>query len=99
MYYIHMSKEYMDAKTSFKMNLKRLRALRNLSQTDLAKALDLSKQALSNLENGDGWPSHQTVAKLAKALKCEETDLFKDPEEDKRTNDRIEKAKKLLNQI
>lgn len=89
----------LDARKSFAMNLKRLRALRKLSQPELGERVGVTKQAISGLESGTRWPSHQTVIKLAESLKCEETDLFKDPEEDKRTNERIEKAKKLLNQI
>lgn len=81
------------------LNLKRLREAKSLSQADLGDLIGVSRQAVSGLENGTSWPSHQTVTKISKALKCEETDLFKDPNEDKRTLDRLEKAKKLLSQI
>lgn len=94
-----MRNNYLDAKESFMLNLKRLREAKSLSQSDLGELIGVSRQAVSGLENGTSWPSHHTVGKIAKALKCEETDLFKDPNEDKRNLERLEKAKKLLSQI
>lgn len=94
-----MRNNYLDAKESFRMNLKRIRESRSLSQSQLGDLIGITRQAVSGLESGASWPSHQTVSKLASALKCEETDLFKDPNEDKRTTERLEKAKKILSQI
>lgn len=90
----------MDPSEAFRMNLKKLRAEAKLSMAELGDKIGVTRQAISNLENTDAaWPSYKTISRLAKALRCEGTDFFKDPNEDKRTNERIEKAKKILNQI
>ena len=97
-YTINMRQNSLDAKDSFSMNLKKIREDRGLSQSDLAEMIDVRRQAIWGLENGN-WPAHQTVVKLAKALKCEETDLFRDPDEFKRITESLDKAKKLLNKL
>ena len=47
-------------------NIKKLREARNLSQVDLAKALSVSKQSLSNWENGITKPSVKMLMKIAR---------------------------------
>ncbi|MBD5483838.1 MAG: helix-turn-helix transcriptional regulator [Lachnospiraceae bacterium] len=46
-------------------NIKQLRMARNLSQADLAKALGVTKQSISNWENNNIQPSIDMVIHLA----------------------------------
>lgn len=68
---------HLDAKQAFSLNLKRLRNDKKLTQVELCEKAGLTQAGLSQLESGINWPDHKTVALLAKALKCEQTDLFK----------------------
>lgn len=57
--------------------LKELRKQRNMSQEDLSKAANVSRQTIVNLENGE--PVNTTTAtlrKLAEALECSVGDIF-----------------------
>lgn len=47
-------------------NIKKLREARRLSQTELAKALSVSKQSVSNWENENIIPSVEMLLKIAK---------------------------------
>lgn len=47
-------------------NIKKLRQARNISQVDLAKALFVSKQSVSNWENDNIMPSVEMLIKIAK---------------------------------
>jgi transcriptional regulator with XRE-family HTH domain len=51
------------------MRLKRLRADRQMSQADLAKASGVSREYIARLELGQQDPTLGTMQKLAKALK------------------------------
>ena len=46
-------------------NIKQLRLARNLSQVDLAKALGVTKQSISNWENNNIQPSIDMLIRLA----------------------------------
>jgi transcriptional regulator with XRE-family HTH domain len=97
-YTINMRQDTLDARESFGMNLRKIRENRGLSQSELGKLIGVTRQAISGLE-APGWPSHATVKKLAEALGCEETDLFRDPQEFSRSQANLEMAKKLLNKL
>lgn len=62
---------------SFGERLKALRETAGLSVAQLAKATDISRAALYNLENGDSRPTWDVVQSLAKALGVP-TDTFRD---------------------
>lgn len=47
-------------------NIKQLRISRNISQVELAEALFVSKQSVSNWENGNIMPSVDMLVKIAK---------------------------------
>jgi transcriptional regulator with XRE-family HTH domain len=47
-------------------NIKKLRRARNISQVELAKALFVSKQSVSNWENDNIMPSVEMLIKIAK---------------------------------
>lgn len=53
---------------SFAENLKQIRKVRNLSQEDLAELLDVSRQAVSKWEQGDGYPEAEKLLLLSKTL-------------------------------
>jgi transcriptional regulator with XRE-family HTH domain len=63
-------------------NLKRLRAERTLSLSDLARASNVAKATLSALEGGRGNPTLETLSALAAALQVPMGDLITaaDPE-------------------
>ena len=53
---------------SFSENLKQLRKEHHLSQEDLAELLDVSRQAVSKWEQGQGYPEVETLLLLSSKL-------------------------------
>lgn len=53
---------------SFAENLKQIRTERHLSQEELAELLDVSRQAVSKWESGQGYPETETLLRLAGRL-------------------------------
>lgn len=49
-------------------NIKNLRLSRNISQVELARRLNVSKQSVSNWENDNIQPSIEMLVKIAKSL-------------------------------
>ncbi len=58
-------------------NLKKIRSKKNITQTELAQALNVDKSFISNIENGKNNPTLSTITNLAKALKVQVDELFK----------------------
>jgi transcriptional regulator with XRE-family HTH domain len=59
-------------------NIRRLRQTRNWSQEELADAAGgLRQAAISEIENGRGNPTLDTLEHIAAALGCRVRDLFK----------------------
>ncbi|MEX2405070.1 MAG: helix-turn-helix transcriptional regulator [Candidatus Paceibacterota bacterium] len=58
-------------------NLKKIRAKKNITQTELALILNVDKSFVSNIENGKNNPTLSTITNLAKALKVPVDELFK----------------------
>ena len=56
--------------------LKELRTKRNMSQEELSKAANVSRQTIVNLENGEVNTTTVTLRKLADALNCSISDIF-----------------------
>lgn len=52
-------------KNEIKIRLQELRSARNLTQVQLAKALNVSKQSVSNWENNNTLPSIEMLVKIA----------------------------------
>lgn len=50
--------------------IKQIRKLREMSQTDLAIASGVPKSTISRIESGDINPTSATLEKIAAALKC-----------------------------
>jgi transcriptional regulator with XRE-family HTH domain len=73
----------MDLREVFATNLRRLRAVRGLSQDDLAYEARVSRSYLSQLEKGKFFASLKVVGKVAKVLKVEPAELLKMPTKQK----------------
>jgi len=58
-------------------NLKRIRTEKGISQGDIARALEMDKSFVSNIENGKTNPTLATIAKLAKAIRVSIDELLK----------------------
>ena len=54
---------------NFSKRLKEIRSEKNLSQEDLAEMLNVSRQAVSKWEQGDGFPEMEKMLTLSKELK------------------------------
>ena len=63
---------------SFGTNLRTLREKRNLSQEDLARKLQISRQSISKWEQGISYPSILYLVPLIKILDCTLEELLKD---------------------
>lgn len=61
-------------------NLKRLRALRGMSQDTLAEVAKTSREHIAKLETGRTWISVDMADKIAEVLKCQPSDLLRDPD-------------------
>ena len=57
-------------------NIKDLRIAKKLTQDQLAEKLFVTRQTVSNYENGKSCPDIETVEKIASALDCEITDII-----------------------
>ena len=58
-------------------NMKRIRAKKKMSQGDIARALDVDRGYISNIENGKKNPTIATIQKLANALGVSANELLK----------------------
>lgn len=65
-----------------KNKLEEIRKQRNLSQEDLAKALEVSRQTIGSLENGRYNPSIILAFKIAKYFNMNIEDIFIYEEDD-----------------
>ena len=63
---------------SFGTNLKVLREKKRLSQEDLARKLQISRQSISKWEQGISYPSILYLVPLIKILDCTLEELLKD---------------------
>lgn len=61
--------------------VKELRKIRKLSQEELSEKVDIDPKHLSRIEVGRGFPSLDTLEKLADALNIELKDFFEFPHE------------------
>jgi transcriptional regulator with XRE-family HTH domain len=58
-------------------NMKRIRAKKEMSQGDIARALEVDRGYISNIENGKKNPTIATIQKLANALGVSADELLK----------------------
>jgi len=59
------------------LNMKRIRAKKKMSQGDIARALEVDRGYISNIENGKKNPTLATIQKLANALGVSADELLK----------------------
>ena len=57
-------------------NIKELRIAKSLTQDQLAEKLFVTRQTVSNYENGKSRPDIEIIEKIASALDCEITDII-----------------------
>lgn len=77
-------------------NLKRIRTDKGISQSDIAKALRVSRGFVSNLENGKTNPTLATMARVAEALEVTTVELLEEAEIDIFENDILKKYPEVL---
>ena len=58
-------------------NMKRIRDKKEMSQGDIARALEVDRGYISNIENGKKNPTIATIQKLANALGVSADELLK----------------------
>lgn len=58
-------------------NLKRIRTEKGITQGDIARALEMDKSFVSNIENGKTNPTLMTITKIAKAIGVSTDELLK----------------------
>lgn len=58
-------------------NLKKIRTTKSITQTELAKKLNVDKSFISNIEKGKTNPTLSTIANLAQALEVSTNELLK----------------------
>jgi XRE family transcriptional regulator, regulator of sulfur utilization len=58
-------------------NLKKVRAKKKMSQGDIARALEVDKGYISNIESGNKNPTLATIQRLADALNVSADELLK----------------------
>ncbi|MDR0720363.1 MAG: helix-turn-helix domain-containing protein [Treponema sp.] len=69
-------KDVINIRRLFSRNLKRLRAIANISQLTLANRAGLTHNFINDIENGKKWVSAETISKLADALHAEPYQFF-----------------------
>lgn len=67
----------MTARDALRLNLKHFRDLAELTQAQLAEAIDMSLRGYQKYEQGEAWPDGETFDKLTASLKCAPADLLR----------------------
>ena len=66
----------MDKKKLIGKKIREIRALHNLTQEYFSELINLDTSALSNIENGKGYPSMQTLLNIMDKFKVPPQELF-----------------------
>jgi len=66
-----------DISSKLGQNMKRIRAKKKMSQGDIARALEVDRGYISNIESGNKNPTLATIQKLADALGVSADELLK----------------------
>lgn len=74
-------------RVGYRIKLVRLR--KNMTQTELADAIGISKAHISNIENGKTIVTMENLFLIKKALGCSFRDLLTDKQEEEKTDDKI----------
>jgi transcriptional regulator with XRE-family HTH domain len=65
-----------DMKRNIGLRIKHLRTVRSLTQANLAEAVGVSTEAISNMERGVNYPSFENLVKISEILRCALVDIF-----------------------
>lgn len=65
-----------DLRTTFAERVQAKRLELGLTQTQLASRAKTTQSAISEIESGDHSPNLDTIARIAKALRCKVLDLL-----------------------
>lgn len=61
----------------FSENLQNLRKIKNMSQEQLAERLDISRQAVSKWESGNGYPETEKLISICEIFNCSMDEIIK----------------------
>ena len=61
----------------FSENLQILRKMKNMSQEQLAERLDVSRQAVSKWESGNGYPETEKLISICEIFDCSMDEIIK----------------------
>ena len=78
------------------MKLHELRRAKNLTQTDIARIMNLSPNTISGWENGKADPSIANLKKLCDVLDCSADELLGFPPRDSIGGISIEKLRRVM---
>lgn len=65
-----------ELKQLFRERLRKLRTDAGMTQTDLAKKINVHQPYIAALESGEGSPNLETIAKLSEALEISPRELM-----------------------
>lgn len=66
----------MPSKSVVGERIRKLREKKGMTQTELAKILGVSRQAVNNYETGDAKPGDVSKVKMCQVLDCDIIELF-----------------------
>jgi transcriptional regulator with XRE-family HTH domain len=80
-------------------NIKRYRKIKNLSQKQVALAIDVAQAQYSIIESGKTIPTIPTLEKIANVFEIDITDLIKNPSSEENINLSILEKVKLIDTL
>ncbi|WP_407349968.1 helix-turn-helix domain-containing protein [Lactococcus garvieae] len=80
-------------------NIKALRIRNNLSQQDLAEALEISIGSISKIERGVTYPSFSNLERIARILHTNAAELFSDDEQAIQSLGEVSISQNMSNQV
>jgi transcriptional regulator with XRE-family HTH domain len=89
----------MSSNVDISANIKRFRKLKNLSQKQVALAIDVAQAQYSIIESGKTIPTIPTLEKIARVLEIEIIDLIKNPSDEENINISILEKIKLIDSL
>lgn len=89
----------MSSNVDISANIKRFRKLKNLSQKQVALAIDVAQAQYSIIESGKTIPTVPTLEKIARVLEIEIIDLIKNPSDEENINISILEKIKLIDSL
>lgn len=72
---------HMDVFELVRLNMKRIRLARGLSQEEIAARMGIKQPNYSRMELGESKPTLQTLVRLCEALECDVPELFYKPDQ------------------